>query len=74
MDLEREAAGRANGVATACGMLALNIAATEVTGTYVCFHRASLPYHRVSLVILMDGAVAVTAAARDDGIAIGSHP
>jgi len=28
----------------------------------------------VSLVILMDGAVAVTAAARDDGIAIGSHP
>jgi hypothetical protein len=73
VDLEREAAGGANGVAAASGTSAWNIAATEGTSANVCFHYASLLYCRVFLVILMDGAVAMAAAARDDGIAIGSH-
>lgn len=41
MDLEREAAGGANGVAAADAMPDLNVATTEGTATDVCFHSAA---------------------------------
>jgi hypothetical protein len=46
VDLDREAAGRANGVAAADAMPALGVAATDGTATNVCFHCDSLLYCR----------------------------
>jgi len=73
VDLEREAAEGANGVAAVFGTPALNIAATEWTGTHVRFHRSLFCNAGFSLVILMRGALTMAAAARDDGVEVGSH-